>query len=248
MGGRAAGAGSDVFLRAQSNFPRLKARERERRVSRVSPDVSLPLLSLLSCFLSLSLSHRGKKQWTMPDGQPTTTTVGRPDRRRIYRVQFSTLARSLVHVDTRRGRVCLYARSYVLARHYGCVRAAWVTSHAPGPTAPFEYLSVCRETRESRLRRRRRRRRSPAPEKAIRASKTGRVRRRYPISLLNAAEKVPLALSLSLSRSVSGVVHHRVGDRPLWATKCASALGYDGQTLHISPMIMGKAIDTVARA
>lgn len=45
----------------------------------------------------------------------------------------------LAHVDTK----AAYIRTS--ARHYGCVRAAWVISHArTGPTAPFEYLSESR--------------------------------------------------------------------------------------------------------
>lgn len=62
------------------------------------------------------------------------------------------------------------------ARHYGCVRAAWVISHArTGPTAPFEYLSESRRRRERRSKENIRT--EEKKEALIRASKTGRVRR-----------------------------------------------------------------------
>lgn len=85
------------------------------------------------------LHPRGK---TFDEPVRTTTTADRPCQGRIYREQFSTLARSLAL------RSCLHARMYTQTREspvaYGCVRAAWVISHAyTRRTAPLEYLSVC---------------------------------------------------------------------------------------------------------
>lgn len=91
----------------------------------------------------------------------------RPDRGRIYRVQFSTLAirPSLCPCTWVRE-----TRTRTFARYYGCVRAAWVISHAPGQLLRLNIYPPSRADHRRRISGLRKKK-----EALIRASKTGRV-------------------------------------------------------------------------
>lgn len=113
------------FLRAPSNFPSSSARK--HHVQRVSD--------------LLSFAEKEKKE-KYPSRTTRSPRPGANLSSTIFHARCPAYARA--HVDTKTGYIHVYVPG---TKHYGCVRAAWVISHArTGPTAPFEYLS---ETKES---------------------------------------------------------------------------------------------------